>query len=62
MSKTNKEPAVPLLRIYVGAQGVLKIDGQVSGPRERSSALEFCGRLMPAIRRLDKAVRRDFVQ
>lgn len=50
----------PLLRLVVGAGGVLRVEGLVRDSRERNCAFGICARLTPAIRRFDKAIRKEF--
>jgi len=61
MQVIKEHDPAPVLRIYVGSSGVLKIEGAVAKAHDRQSALALTERLMPAIRRLDKAIRREFV-
>lgn len=51
------EQSDPSLRITVNPTGVLRVEGR---PGKQSQSLELAARLMPAIQRLHKEIRRTF--
>ena len=55
MQKSKQNLAA--LRITVNPAGVLRVEGERG---KRPESLELTARIMPAIQRLDKAIRREF--
>ncbi len=60
MRRTKQRFVPSLLRVYVNADGVQKIEGLGPDMDSRTAALELVGRIMPAVQRFNREIRRSF--